>query len=119
MELESDENIPPPKDEKPNQTGYMSPFGFLAGVRAMLSPTVKDQPPSEGPETPVSRSVLRDVNMARSPKSKNDLSVVSIEISSFWNFSFLSKYTSNFTFLKFYFNSSDIHKCFCLRRFLL
>lgn len=71
--METDENAPPTKDEKPTQAGLLSPFGFLAGVRAMLSPSVKDSPP-QGSDSPVSssgRPVLRDMNLSSSPRPKS------------------------------------------------
>lgn len=71
--METDENAPPPKTEQPTPSGLLSPFGFLAGVRAMLSPALKDQQ-SEGSDSPVSsRPILKDVNTSASPRSKGFL----------------------------------------------
>lgn len=79
--MNTDENAPPSsKDEKPTSVGLMSsPFGFLAGVRAMLSPAVKD-PLSESPIVS-GRPALRDANASTTPNNKNYLTGVRASLS--------------------------------------
>ncbi|XP_034245040.1 serine-rich adhesin for platelets isoform X2 [Thrips palmi] len=70
--MNSDENAPPTKDEKTTPAGMLSaPFGFFAGVRAMLSPQVKD--PSSDAPIATGRPALRDANASLSPNPKGNM----------------------------------------------